>query len=79
MLDSSPPDDEPAPAANRPERRFNSRLRFARYEVEASPGDAVSAFAGMAERAALYDGTVSAGPAPDGGWTVHATLKGSHS
>ncbi|WP_241266982.1 ATP-binding protein [Streptomyces scabichelini] len=28
--DSGPPDDEPAPAANRPERRFNSRLRFAR-------------------------------------------------
>ncbi|MEU8353729.1 ATP-binding protein [Streptomyces sp. NPDC048845] len=31
--DSGPPDDEPAPAANRPERRFNSRLRFARYEI----------------------------------------------
>ncbi|MBB4908840.1 ATP-binding protein [Actinophytocola algeriensis] len=28
--DSGPPDDEPAPAANRPERRFNSRLRSAR-------------------------------------------------
>jgi len=28
--DSGPPDDEPAPAAHRPERRFNSRLRFAR-------------------------------------------------
>lgn len=24
-------------------------------------------------------GAVSAGPGPDGGWTVHATLKGSHS
>ena len=35
--------------------------------------------AGMAERAALYGGTVSAGPAPDGGWTVHTTLEGSHS
>jgi hypothetical protein len=33
----------------------------------------------MAERAALYGGTVSAGPAPDGGWTVYTTLKGSHS
>ncbi|EXU69468.1 hypothetical protein Z951_04070 [Streptomyces sp. PRh5] len=28
--DSGPPDDEPAPAANRSERRSNSRLRFAR-------------------------------------------------
>jgi len=27
----------------------------------------------MAERAALYGGTVSAGPASDGGWTVHTT------
>jgi hypothetical protein len=33
----------------------------------------------MAERAAYYVGTVSAGPAPDGGRTVHATLKGSRS
>ncbi|MEW1640622.1 MULTISPECIES: sensor histidine kinase [unclassified Streptomyces] len=30
--------------------------------------------AGMRERAALYDGTVSAGPAPGGGWTVRAVL-----
>ncbi|MFF3662739.1 sensor histidine kinase [Streptomyces olivochromogenes] len=30
--------------------------------------------AGMRERAALYSGTVSAGPAPGGGWTVRATL-----
>jgi signal transduction histidine kinase len=29
---------------------------------------------GMRERAALHDGTVSAGPAPDGGWLVAATL-----
>ena len=35
--------------------------------------------AGMAERAALYGGTFRAGPAPDGGWTVHATLGGSPS
>ncbi|MFJ1608322.1 histidine kinase [Streptomyces sp. NPDC088253] len=30
--------------------------------------------AGMRERAALYSGTVTAGPAPGGGWTVRATL-----
>jgi signal transduction histidine kinase len=30
---------------------------------------------GMRERAALHDGTVSAGPAPDGGWLVAATLR----
>ncbi|MER7640516.1 sensor histidine kinase [Streptomyces sp. NPDC087305] len=30
--------------------------------------------AGMRERAALYHGTVTAGPAPGGGWTVRATL-----
>jgi signal transduction histidine kinase len=29
---------------------------------------------GMRERAALHDGTVSAGPGPDGGWVVTATL-----
>jgi len=72
--DSGPPDDEPAPAASRPERRLTV--------VSGSlgmKGDAGLGLAGMAERAALYGGTVSAGPAPDGGWTVHATLKGSHS
>ncbi|WP_420865741.1 ATP-binding protein [Actinomadura welshii] len=30
--DSGPTDDEPAPAANRPERRSNRRIRFAQYE-----------------------------------------------
>jgi len=30
---------------------------------------------GMRERAALHDGTVTAGPAPDGGWLVSATLR----
>jgi signal transduction histidine kinase len=29
---------------------------------------------GMRERAALYNGTVAAGPAPDGGWSVEVTL-----
>jgi signal transduction histidine kinase len=29
---------------------------------------------GMRERAALHDGTVVAGPAPDGGWLVSATM-----
>ena len=30
---------------------------------------------GMRERAALHDGTVSAGPAPGGGWLVSAVLR----
>jgi signal transduction histidine kinase len=30
---------------------------------------------GMRERAAVYDGTVTAGPAPDGGWRVAARLR----
>jgi len=29
---------------------------------------------GMRERAALYGGTVTAGPTPDGGWSVAAEL-----
>ena len=42
-------------------------------------GDAGPGLAGMAERAALYCGPFSAGPASDGGWTVYPPLKGSHS
>ena len=30
--------------------------------------------AGMRERAAVYDGAVSAGPDPAGGWRIHARL-----
>jgi signal transduction histidine kinase len=29
---------------------------------------------GMRERAAVYDGALQAGPAPDGGWRVHLVL-----
>lgn len=29
---------------------------------------------GMRERAALYDGTLEAGPLPDGGWRVRLRL-----
>ncbi|MGF6887328.1 signal transduction histidine kinase [Nocardia sp. GAS34] len=38
-----------------------------------SPGEG-HGLAGMRERAALYDGTVTAGPAAGGGWTVEAVL-----
>jgi signal transduction histidine kinase len=40
----------------------------------APPGEAGHGLAGMRERAALYAGTVEAGPRPGGGWTVAATL-----
>ncbi|HEY3470361.1 MAG TPA: histidine kinase [Amycolatopsis sp.] len=51
-------DDGRADAATRP-----------RHPAEQGHG-----LAGMRERAALYGGTVHAGPAPGGGWVVHAVL-----
>jgi len=43
--------------------------------LSARPGEEGQGLAGMRERAALYGGTVSAGPAPDGGWVVEAALQ----
>ncbi|MFF0189297.1 sensor histidine kinase [Streptomyces sp. NPDC005244] len=40
----------------------------------ATPDDEGHGLAGMRERVTLYGGTVDAGPASDGGWTVEATL-----
>ncbi len=40
----------------------------------AGHGLAGHGLAGMRERAAVYDGAVSAGPDPAGGWRVHARL-----
>ncbi|GLW32517.1 hypothetical protein Areg01_54550 [Actinoplanes regularis] len=74
MRDSGPLADGHARAANRPERRLTV-VSGSLGRKRASPGDAGPGLAGMAERAALYGGTVSAGPPPDGDWTVHSILK----
>ena len=38
------------------------------------PGEPGAGIAGMRERAESYDGQLTAGPEPDGGWRVHSTL-----
>ncbi len=40
--------------------------------TSAEPGHGI---AGMAERAAMFGGTLTAGPRPGGGWRVHAVLR----
>ncbi|GKQ39183.1 sensor histidine kinase [Streptomyces sp. A012304] len=51
-------DTGPGPGATRPEH----------------PRDQGQGLTGMRERAALYNGTVTAGPAPGGGWAVRVAL-----
>ena len=43
--------------------------------AQAPAGSGGHGIEGMRERAALHDGTVSAGPGPGGGWAVQATLR----
>jgi signal transduction histidine kinase len=38
------------------------------------PADGSAGLRGMRERAAIYDGELTAGPLPDGGWRVHLVL-----
>jgi signal transduction histidine kinase len=53
-----------------------ARLRITVHNTgpSAPAADAGHGVLGMRERAALYGGTVTAGPAPEGGWTVEAEL-----
>ncbi|MDQ8044452.1 MAG: histidine kinase [Solirubrobacteraceae bacterium] len=43
-------------------------------QITPPAGDTGGGLRGMRERAAVYDGTVEAGPLPEGGWQVVATL-----
>ncbi|WP_326999882.1 sensor histidine kinase [Dactylosporangium sp. NBC_01737] len=58
-----------------------TRLRIAVRDngLPARPGAPGHGLIGMRERAAMYDGTVTAGPAPGGGWSVEADLSLSES
>ena len=47
---------------------------FGRRSTDSDPQDRGSGIAGMRERAALYGGTLEAGPLPGGGFRVAATL-----
>ncbi len=54
--------------------RVRDSGRGARATQLEPPAEEGHGLAGMRERAALYGGTVAAGPTPDGGWTVQAIL-----
>ena len=43
-------------------------------KARARPGVSGHGLVGMHERASGLGGTLEAGPGPDGGWRVHATL-----